>query len=103
MKPADRQAWIVEYIASQPGGVRHFDTLNAAFVDAYIDATGASWKPTALPNSAFLCPRLAADLRALYDAGTLTRQAIGMSPGDAAMGFPKWVYSYRLAAPAPAP
>ena len=92
MKPEDRQNWILNRMREHP--MESVDVLNSGFVNAYADFTGA--KTILQFFGAHKCPQLGRDLAALMDRGLLRRAAIGLPPGDASMGFPKWVYSYRL-------
>lgn len=98
MKPRQRQHWVVDYIQKRTTATCPFycNVLDSAFVGAYIDFTGAPFDLQ--PFGADKCPQLGRDLSALYKAGKLSRYATGLGPGDASMGFPKWVYSYRLTA-----
>lgn len=95
MKPTDRYAWIENHMRSDNllarGGV---DILASDFVDAYIEATNASFIPKNW--GAHGCPQLGRDLAAMHEAGTLKRGRVGLSNGAWQPGFPKWVYVYRL-------
>jgi hypothetical protein len=70
------------------------NVLDSNFVDWYIEKTDAKFGIQFF--GAFSCPQLGRDLGAMYKAGLLDRRTAGLAPGDAAMGFPKWVYSYYL-------
>lgn len=90
-KPEARQEWIKDWLANHTGPV---DILDAEFVAAYINAFEL---PFSQPKfGAARCSYLGRDLTALYNDGYLTRNATGLPPGDASMGFPKWVYCYSL-------
>lgn len=96
MKPAERQQWIIEHMQKRELSVSYrytVDVLNRDFVDEYVDATGA--KADCMPYGADKCPTLGRDLAALHKAGKLDRYATGLQ-GLAGMGFPRWVYVYRL-------
>jgi hypothetical protein len=97
MKPFDRQAWILDWLRRRSTSTTPYyvDVLNSDFVLDYVEATGA--KCAVRFFGAPGCPQLGRDLGAMHAAYLLKRHATGLSPGDAAMGFPKWVYSYRLA------
>jgi len=89
MKRKDRFELIKGYISIN-GPV---DILNAEFVEYYIDSTDANF--VAMKYGAFKCPQLGKDLADMRVYRMLTRARIGL-PG-LGQGFPKWVYSYRLA------
>lgn len=91
MKPADRYNWLVDYIAEERAPV---DVLNRDFVDAYIEATGASFK--AVMYGAHKCPQLGRDLSHLAEVRRLRRYRTGLGDMGSGMGFPRWVWSYRL-------
>ena len=97
MKPADRYAWIVAYMKAR--STEHapcaVDVLNGEFVDSYVDATGANF--LLCFYGASTCPQLGRDLSAMHKAGLLTRWACGIGDGLCHQGFPRWVYSYKLA------
>lgn len=95
MKPIDRQDWIESYMAKGRRNER-FDICDADFVDAYIEATGAPFRP--VNYGAHKCPQLGRDLAAMVKGGVLKRTRMGIE-GMAGMGFPKWVWGYRLAFP----
>lgn len=92
MSPTDRRKWILSYM--QRGHRRTVNVLYSDFVCDYMEATGA--KGTAQFFGAPKCPQLGRDLSAMYSAGILDRDVTGLPVGDAAMGFPKWVYTYRV-------
>lgn len=93
MIPAKRYLWIRSWLEQQ-GKYGRVDVLDSAFVCSYADATGA--KSTLQFFGAPKCPQLGRDLGHLFKIGVLSRSATGLSAGDAAMGFPKWVWSYKL-------
>lgn len=72
---------------------RHLDVLNRAAVDDYVEATGAS--VLVMPYGADKCARMGRDLAAMHKAKLLVRHASGLQ-GMSGMGFPRWVWSYRL-------
>lgn len=90
MKPSDRHAWIAQYLR----GTKWVDVLHQAFVDAYIQATGAPART--MPYGADKCAQLGRDLSAMEADGVLDRTRSSIT-GLAGQGFPKWVWSYRLA------
>lgn len=113
MKPESvRLRWILRYLRERSylahqsvgggGGYKavrrayYVDTLNAEFVDDYLDYTEAPFKCMIL--GAHRCDQLAADLRTLWKRGDLKRWACGVQ-GMSGTGFPKWVWSYYLAKP----
>lgn len=92
MTPSQRRDWILAYMRERPREA--LDVLNSDFVYAYAEATDA---PTALQMlGAPKCPQLGRDLGELHKRGYLKRHATGLPAGDSGMGFPKWVYCYRL-------
>lgn len=88
MKPADRHAWIREWIQKN-GGV---DVLNNDFVSAYVEATGASFE--ALGFGADRCRQLGRDLSVLFQQKSLQRSRVGLTAHYT--GMPNWVYVYEL-------
>jgi hypothetical protein len=91
VKPADRYAWIEDRLRTVPGNSTNI--LDAPFVDAYIEATGAAWTPCNW--SAHRCPQFNLDLAAMFKAGTLrrARTTLGFNWQP---GWPTWVYTYEL-------
>lgn len=94
MKPAERQQWILAWLQQRPR--EDVDVLNAEFVAEYVKATGS--KARAQFFGAMKCPQLGRDLGQLHAQERLSRAACGLPAGDASMGFPKWVWRYRLRA-----
>jgi hypothetical protein len=92
MKPHDRQQWLLNHMRANP--TRSFDCLDTEFVLKYAESTQAACLPQFF--GAPKCKTLGRDLGDLFRAGLLRRHSIGLQPGDASMGFPKWVWSYRL-------
>lgn len=97
MKPNDRYEWILNYIQKKNKHFTYYrvDVLDSYFVWEYIEATNA-------PHSvqffgAPKCPQLGKDLSHLYKTGKLERSPTGIGDGMSGQGFPKWVYSYKLA------
>lgn len=84
-----RHEWLIREVERR----RAVDVLNESFVDDFITRTDAKYLPTMF--GAFGCPTLGRDLRALYLEGWMRRERVGIS-GMAGMGFPRWVWSYRL-------
>jgi hypothetical protein len=74
---------------------RSVENVDANFVDDYVDATGAAF--VGQPFGAHKCKQLGRDLGRMHARGVLTRWACGLPSGDAAMGFPKWVWTYSIA------
>ena len=106
-KPASKKevirfAWIEQYLREQQDKHSELslsvsvDIVDSDFVCAYGDA-----HPDVLCAVQFVgapsCPQLGKDLGRMCALGRLTRKAVGMPPGFASDGFPKWVYSYSLA------
>jgi len=92
MKPSERHAWILRYIAEvEPHGV---DVLNSAFVDAYVEATGANVR--IMLWGANKCAQLGRDLTTMFHSRQLKRGRVGLG-GNWQPGFPKWVWSYKPA------
>lgn len=96
MKPDARHRWIAGYLKAASYDLS-VDILNSDFAYAYVEATGA--RVAHQPYGAPKCPQLGRDLLAMKKAGELKRSRIGIQ-GMAGMGFPTWVWSYRLR-PAP--
>jgi hypothetical protein len=92
MCPAERYRWILGFM--QRGHGRSVDILYSDFVCDYIDATGVNGVVQFF--GAPKCPQFGRDLAAMFRAGILDRYATGLPTGDSAMGFPKWVYTYRI-------
>ena len=98
MSPAERHTWIADYLRARSVQFAYtVDVLHRAFVDDYIEACGPVMVGV-MPYGANRVPQLGRDLAAMFKAGTLTRSATGLE-GMAGMGFPRWCYVYRLAAP----
>jgi hypothetical protein len=113
MKPESvRLRWILRYLrersydsmSSTNGGPMvkarrsyQVSTLDAYFVDDYIEYTEAPFKGMIL--GAHRCDQLAADLKKLHDRGDLKRWACGVGGGMSGQGFPKWIWSYYLTNP----
>lgn len=70
---------------------RFVDVLNSDFVDAYITAVHAKFKPTNW--GAHKCPQLGLDLSSMARFSALKRSRIGLSV-NWQPGFPKWVWTY---------
>lgn len=89
MRPAERYEWIKTYLETK---IR-CDILDSDFVIAYAEHCNA--KVMIYFYGAPGCPQLGRDLSAMHKAGILERTAIGLH-GMAGMGFPRWVYVYKL-------
>lgn len=89
VKPENRKEWILSRMRRDGCSV---DVLNRDFVDDYVEATGAPYDP--MPYGADKCKQLGRDLSQMTKEGTLERVAVGLA--GVGMGFPKWVWSYRL-------
>jgi len=74
---------------------QRLDVLNRYAVDEYVEATGADFD--VMPYGANKCPLMGRDLSAMArsPARLLERHRTGIE-GMAGMGFPRWVWSYRL-------
>jgi hypothetical protein len=81
----ERHNWLLVYMLDEPGWL---DVLNSYLVDDYQEGTGVS--VDVMPYGANKCRQLGVDLAELASLGYLTRS------GMAGMGFPRWVWSYRL-------
>lgn len=94
LTPKEREAWLLKRIQEEPGGF--VDVCNSAFVDDYIEATGASFRPTMY--GAFKCAQLGRDLSRMATKGIRRLKRSRTSLGDmgSGMGFPRWVWSYRV-------
>lgn len=89
MTPESRRQWLMEWISNHT----HADVLDAEFVDQYIIATKASFRPSNW--GAHKCPSLSMDLSSLARAGQLTRWRCGLK-GSWQPGFPRWVWTYEI-------
>ena len=69
------------------------DVLNKDFVDWYLEKTGAKFAE--MPYGAHRCSSLRRTLRQMHKEGLLDRSSADVQ-GVAGMGFPTWVWSYRL-------
>lgn len=85
----ERRRWLLRFM-SRHGSV---DVMNAGFVDAYVEFTGA--KVDIMLWGANKCGLLSADLRRLHHSQTVERHRIGLG-ANWQPGFPKWVNSYSL-------
>lgn len=101
-KPAERRAFIIEYLREidrtrrergMPGR-SSVDVLDSDFVDAYVDFSGARFVPQ--KYGAFKCKQLSRDLTEMWQTGELSRSLTRLPPGSRNEGFPGWVYSYTL-------
>jgi hypothetical protein len=95
MKPADRHQWITQYLRDRSLSMAYsVNVCDRYFVDDYIEHTNA--KCAVQVYGAPKCPQLGLDLSAMHKAGQLTRVRTGL--GDMhSMGFPSWVWDYKLA------
>lgn len=93
MNKAERFDWIENYLKGKPDYDDSVNILEQKFSDMYLDATGAEFE--CMFYGAHKCKQLGKDLSEMYRAGRLKRTRVGIG-GVAGMGFPKWVYSYRL-------
>lgn len=88
-----KRNFILAWFRDNGGHNARADILNADFVDAYAARTGA---PVHLmPFGAHKCPDLSRTLTRMHFERDLERVTVGL-PGDSALGFPRWIYSYRL-------
>ena len=85
--------WIEDWLRTTHAGAE-VDVLDTAFVLAYIEAHNAPCQTIFI--GAPRCPQLGRDLGWMFKLDRLSRVAVGLAAGDASIGFPKWVYSYRL-------
>lgn len=92
----DREV-ILEYLNDPNKGAHGYgvsvDVLSKEFVDYFSEKTGA--KIYFMPYGANKCPKLGSVLSEMYKDRILIRHATGI-PGMCGMGFPKWIYRYRL-------
>lgn len=93
MKPADRFEWIDRYLRENGAAKAAVDICDTMFVESYIEATNA--RHAVQMYGAPKCPQLGRDLAAMAKAYRLKRQHIGLE-GMGGMGFPTWVWSYRI-------
>lgn len=90
----DRYDWIMDYLRAMPGKRGPVDILDAEFVDAYAEATGATLQYT--PYGANRCRLLGTDLKAMFDARMLKRNLVPLPYDMRGLGFPLFVYHYEL-------
>lgn len=69
------------------------DVVSADFVNHYLERTGVSCYP--MPYGAHKCPDLGRTLARMERTGDLDRHRTGLR-GMGGMGFPRWVWSYRI-------
>lgn len=94
MKPSQRFDWIEEYLKARSLSVAaSVDVLDRYFVEDYAEATGVKTSP--MPYGADKCKTLGQDLSYMYRIGRLSRSTTGLW-NMAGMGFPRWVYTYKL-------
>jgi len=84
-----RYQWIAEWIKREGQA----DVLNSEFVDCYINAVEARFRPTYW--GAHKCPALGSDLAHMAKCGALDRFRVGLG-ANWQPGFPRWVWSYSL-------
>lgn len=89
---AQREAWLLERIQKEPGGM--VDICNQDFVDDYIGAAGAIFRPRMW--GAHKCAQLGRDLSrmATRRGPSLKRSRTSLGDMGTGLGFPRWVYSY---------
>jgi hypothetical protein len=95
LKPSERYLWIARYLVERSASFpQTCDVTHAYFVRAYIE----NCKPPRIgwmPYGAHKVPQLGRDLSEMHKRGLLSRYVAGL--GDMrSMGFPSWVYVYRL-------
>lgn len=90
MKYADRRKILSNIM--QENSSRDWDILDTSFVERYIQETGVSFDP--MPYGAPKCRTLGEDLSRMERERRVKRTVTPL-PG-LGMGFPKWVYSYKL-------
>lgn len=97
MKPKQRYEWIEKELREQRklqgDHAEGCNVLDRYFVDGYLEATKAPF--AAMPYGADKCPQLGRDLSRMYKEGILKRARCGIE-GMSGMGFPKWVWIYKL-------
>jgi len=86
----NRALWILRYVRDR-GPV---DMLNTDFVVSYAEAFGAAlkWQTLGAPK----CRELSAALGNLHWWRWIDRFTSGIGDGYSGMGFPKWIYSYKM-------
>jgi hypothetical protein len=92
MNPDARYHWIEEYLRNRSHN-DFVDVLNRDFVDDYARATGVPLMVQMY--GAAKCPTLGRDLAHMAKNNRLRRSRSGIE-GMAGMGFPRWVWIYRL-------
>lgn len=94
MKPAERHTWIESYLVRRSISIAYtVDVCHSDFVVDYVEATDAACVVQFF--GAPKCKQLGRDLAAMFEAGKLERSATGLW-NCAGMGFPRWVYVYKL-------
>lgn len=89
----ERENWILARLTDEISGV---DVLNANFVQDYLEFCGEGTPFYPMPYGAHKVPQLGRDLSRMFRESSLTRTRIGLD-NMAGMGFPNWVYNYRIA------
>jgi len=96
LKPADRQLWLLRYFlrGTKQNRVFSVNVLDKDFVDEYLEATNATFKPT--NYGANRSRMLGSDLSQLERDRKFRRKKAGIGDGMSALGFPKSVWDYSL-------
>ena len=95
LKPQIRKDWIISYFFNslneweRSAGV---SALDSDFVDEYLEATNATFKPTMY--GAFRSKMLGKDLSELFVDRKLKRNRAGIGDGLSGMGFPRSIWNY---------
>lgn len=91
MKPVDRYDVILDLMSRN---YDQADVLDRWAVDEYAEKTGAAMD--IMPYGANKCPQFGRDLSKMASMVYLTRARTGLTDMRG-LGFPAWVWSYRLA------
>lgn len=94
MTPKAREDWLIKRIQQEIGAC--VDVLNNDFVRDYIEAAGANYRETMW--GAPKCPQLGKDLSRMATewGARLKRSRTSLGDMGTGLGFPRWVWSYRV-------
>lgn len=90
---SQRREWLLGHFRSKEGFYSG-TVLDSDLVDAYSDANEVPVRIQFV--GADKCPQLGRDLSSLFADGYLSRFPVGLGDGLSSMGFPKWVWEYKV-------
>lgn len=88
-----RQEWLLDHFKNK-GQSYSGNVLDSDLVDAYADANEVPVRMQFV--GADKCPQLGRDLSSLFTNGYLSRFSVGLGDGLSSMGFPKWIWEYKV-------